>query len=537
MAREWAGAAALLALLPMAMSAQTASSRTGATWAEAGAGTELERYLRTLQLGGTVPVRDWTVRAFSPVELEALTPEGSHPWSKRFAAVPKAGWWVVRPSAEMIGNSGFPWGMNDGPTWAGKGITAVATGGLAARWRAVSMQLAPHAWWAQNADFTPLPSPSTKGLGYPDYASSSIDLPQRFGDRAIGQVDLGESWLRVDGFGLAAGFSSASEWWGPGVSSGFMLSSNGGGVPRLFLGTSSPRNVGIGRVHGRVLAGRLARSSFSSDATNPTGKRLGLGMVGSFEPRGVSGLELGATRFFHSRWREGGPTFSDIRRLWEPFLKGGIPGKADPNTVAGQADNQLASIFGRYVLPRSGLEVYAEYGREDHSWDALNLITEPDHSSTVTFGFQKRLKGASASRYWVAHGEVTNARVTHLARVRGDFAGEVLFYEHIPLTDGHTLRGQLLGSPFVRGGSGAELGADRYNTSGRFSVRWQRIGLARESEGGLGYGATHVLEASSVRFMPHGDLTWRAGIVRRVGDTSARDATNLNAAIGWRWTP
>jgi hypothetical protein len=534
MAREWAVAAVLLlALLPMALHAQAASSRTGATWAETGAGSELERYLRTLQLGGAVPVRDWTVRAFSPAELEALTPPGSHPWSKRFAAVPKAGWWIVRPAAGLIGNSGFPWGMNDGPTWAGKGITAVATGGVAARWRAVSMQLAPHAWWTQNADFTPLPPMSKTGPGYLDYAFVNIDLPQRFGDKALGQVDLGESWVRVDGFGVAAGFSSASEWWGPGVSSGFMLSNNAGGIPRLFLGTSSPRNIGIGQVHGRVFAGRLVPSSFSNDLTNPTRKRLGLGLVGSFEPRGVPGLVLGLTRFFHRRWRDGGPNYSDIRQLWEPFLKEGIRGKDDLATIAGQADNQLASVFGRVVLPRGGVEVYSEYGREDHSWDALNLATEPDHISTVTFGFQKQLGSANAAQYWVAHGEVTNARVTHLARVRG----EGLFYEHGQLLDGHTLRGQLLGSPFVRGGSGAELGADRYHTSGRFSVRWLRIGLARQTEGGLGYGATHEIEASGVRFLLHGDVTWRAGIMRRVGDTAARDATNLNAVIGWRWTP
>ena len=462
-----------------------------------------------------------------------MTPDSAHPWAKRFGAAPNARWWVVRPGAAVIANTGFPWGINDGPTWAGKGITTIATGGIAARWRGVSAQLAPHLWWTQNADFTPLPPVSQGTAAHQDFVEASIDLPQRFGTEALGQVDLGESWLRIDGHGVAAGFSSAADWWGPGIGSGAILSNNAGGIPRLFLGTASPRNVGVGRVHGRVFAGRLSRSGFSEDTANHSGKRLGLGLVGSFEPRGLPGLELGLTRFFHRRWRDGGPNLSDLRVLWEPFLKQGIKGKDDTVTVAGQVDNQLASVFGRLVLPRSGLEVYAEYGREDHSWDAMDIATEPDHISLVTFGAQKRFGAVSSASYWIAYGEVTNARVTHLERVRS----EGLFYEHGQLRDGHTLRGQLLGSPFVRGGSGADVGVDRYTVTGRLSVRWQRVGLARRLEGGLGYGATHVIEASGVRFYPRGDMIWQAGLGRRIGDTSARDATNLSASVGWRWTP
>lgn len=532
-AREWAMAAALvLAAVPTPAHAQDSTRRATPRWDEEGAGGQNERYLRALQLVGEIPVRGWSVRGFSPAELKELSPTGAHPWAKRIVAVPTSGWWVVRPSVELIANSGFPWGYNDGPTWAGKGITAVAKGGVAGRWRGVSAQLAPHAWWAQNANFTPLPPVSKNTAAYVDYVETSIDLPQRFGATALGQVDLGESWVRVDGYGMTAGFSSAAEWWGPGVSSGTILSNNAGGIPRLFVGTSSPRDVRIGHVHGRVFAGREARSGFSLDTANKTGKRLGLGFIGSFEPRGVPGLELGVTRFFHRAWREGGPRLSDIKPLWEPFLKENIPGKDNQTTVAGQPDNQLASLFGRLVLPKSGLEVYGEFGREDHSWDAMDLTTEPEHISAATFGVQKRIGVPNSAAYWIMHAEVVNGRVTHLKRVRG----EGLFYGHSQMRDGHTLRGQLLASPFVRGGSGADVGADHYTASGRFSVRWVRIGLARNTEGGLGYGATHVIEASGVRFYTRGDLIWKAGIDRRVGSSATFDATNINAEIGWRWT-
>ena len=136
--REWARAALLAILVapaaravlsPATLEAQDSTRRMTPRWEESGAGAELERYLRAMQLGGEVPVRGWSLRAFSLSELAAMRPDGANAWGKRFTSAPKTGWWVVRPSAELIANSGFPWGINDGPTWAGKGITTVATGG------------------------------------------------------------------------------------------------------------------------------------------------------------------------------------------------------------------------------------------------------------------------------------------------------------------------------------------------------------------------------------------------------------------------
>ena len=61
-----------------------------------------------------------------------------------------------------------------------------------------------------------------------------------------------------------------------------------------------------------------------------------------------------------------------------------------------------------------------------------------------------------------------------------------------------------------------------------------RLGLATAQEGGVGYGATHTLELSGVRFLPRGDLLWRAGVDTRVGSTPAWDAVNVRAELGWR---
>ena len=490
-------------------------------WSEAAAGSEVERYLRLAATGGDLPSTQWSIRPFGPREDPSAGPQGPHPWGSRFRAAPKRGWWVVRPAVDLLLNSGFPLSLQDGPIWSSRGLTASVTGGIAARYGPLSVQLAPQLWWTQNRPFDMLP-PIDGKRG--DFASWGIDLPQRLAPGPLGRLDPGESVVRLDAAGLSLGISTASEWWGPGIASGIMFSNNAGGMPRIFAGTNRPLDVFVGRVHGRVVAGRLARSGEFPQGASASDAQLLSGLVGIFQPKGLSGLELGVTRLFHSNWPEEGPRWRDLRILISPVA----PDVTESGFTPG---NQLASIFARLAVPNGGTDLYVEFARDDHnSFDNLDLITEPEHDSALMFGFQHRLGALGAPVWWAVRGETVNGRMSHLHRVRT----QVLLYSHGEQIAGHTLRGQLLGSPSVRGGSGAELGVDRYDADGRLGVRWWRQGLAVSEEGGLGYGALQSLEASMLRFTAHGDLTVRLGLTARVGVTSSYDATNVQVALGWR---
>jgi hypothetical protein len=529
------GAAVHLALLLVAAwplpgqgSAQQASrerapGRLARRWSEAAAGSEAERYLRLAESAGALPGSPWSVRAFGPGDAAWRGPTGRHPWAGAFHAPLRRGWWLVRPNAEGVYNSGFALSQHDGPMWAGRGGTAAASLGIAGRVGPLTFQVAPQLWWTQNRDYALLP---IAGGRFGDFASGGIDLPQRLATGALGRVDPGESFVRMDLLGLTAGVSSAAEWWGPGVASGVMFSNNAGGMPRVFAGTSRPLNVGIGTVHGRVVAGRLARSGVFDNGSSEISAQLLTGMIGVFRPRPLPGLELGATRLFHADWPTAGPGWRDLRILWSPLAPNVITSGFTPG-------NQLASVFARLAVPGRGVELYLEFARDDHnSFNNLDLITEPEHDAALVMGFQRRLGAREAPVWWAVRGETTNGRMTHLDRVRA----QVLLYSHGAQIAGHTLRGQLLGSPAVRGGSGAELGVDRYSPKGRLGVRWWRQGLAVSREGGLGYGALQALEGSMLRFTAAGDLSLRVGVVARVGVSRAYDATNVQIAAGWRPT-
>ena len=126
-ARRALAAAALLA--PCAAAAQPVAPPP--VWLEYATGDALEEYLRSLQALGDVAVHPWSLRGFSPVELDRLRPiSAAHPWAWRVAERDTTGLSaaIVRPEVRVQFNSAFPHGGNDGAVWAGRGVTAAVTG-------------------------------------------------------------------------------------------------------------------------------------------------------------------------------------------------------------------------------------------------------------------------------------------------------------------------------------------------------------------------------------------------------------------------
>ena len=93
------------------------------------ADSEIERYLRALQVAGIIsPDVAWSARPFSPRIADSLLPRSAaHPWARAFDWSPelqRSGIDIVPISVGLGGNSAFPFGVNDGPVWAGRGATA-----------------------------------------------------------------------------------------------------------------------------------------------------------------------------------------------------------------------------------------------------------------------------------------------------------------------------------------------------------------------------------------------------------------------------
>ncbi|MBA3341126.1 MAG: hypothetical protein H0T48_04755 [Gemmatimonadaceae bacterium] len=542
----------LIGILAASAGSAVAQSPAGGR-SEIFAGSELESYLRYVQTMSKPESYPWSIRGFSPVELDALGPaDANHPWARRYNLGRRthrgSSWDYIRPSLIMTINTSYPFGGNDGAAWTGKGLTSAFQTGVSARWGPFSAVVAPTAFRAENQSFRLLRNTESGRFVYADgQFPRAIDRPQRFGALPYSRADFGQSTLRVDVAGIAAGVSTASQWWGPTDKYPYVLGNNAGGFPHVFVGTSTPANVGIGRVHGRVVYGRLYQSPFSTvigptyfesfDLAGTT--RFMAGLIGIFQPRGMSGLEIGASRFFHAASDSNGVSSHNLGLPFQNIFKSRLPKESEVPVLGGDRslkENQLASLFLRWAPPGSGFEMYGEYGREDHSGDLRDLLLEPDHAAATNIGV-RRVWG-SAQKLTAVRGEVFNYSSPAGSRTRGE--GQI--YLHGVHRQGHTFRGQMLGADVGPGSGGAQsFAVDRFTTRGRMTAFVSRAVskevLTQYQSGPDTPRAVDVMNSvgiEALRFIGPVDVLGRIVLTTELNRNFTGDRTNGSFVLGLR---
>ena len=508
-------------------------------------GSDYENYLRVLQVAGLAPLYPWSVRGFSRREISRLaSADSAGPWRlKDRLATSRLSGGALRLGAIL--NSSYPYGANDGPVWAGRGLTTVISGGVAGNVGPVSLTLDPIAFHTGNGAFDLLPNGMTGPLAFGDgLFPSGVDLPQRFGSGAYSRVDPGSSSVRFDSRFVTFGLSTANEWIGPATEYPFLLGTNAGGFPHLFLGTGEPVNIWIGKAHARLMWGKLYQSPYSPVTGSPrfsydtasgsviesgTERLMTSGQL-VIVPRGLDGLEIGVARFFHVPNAMGEPT----RSFWTKpvkvlFLENELAEGDD-----GGFDNQLASAFFRWVFPASGFEFYGERGFEDQLYDLRDLILDLDHEREYMLGFQKVFR-RPASRLNALRFELVNYQEPTITRVRGE--GGV--YVHYVLDQGHTNRGQLLGAaPGAGWAAASTLSWTRYSPASRTAATFRRIVRGQrgnfQTTGIFDPRGSDVIIAAGLERMRYGrwlDLGWHIEAMQDFNRNFSKDSPNLNLQV------
>ena len=383
----------------------------------------------------------------------------------------------LQPEVHAVYNSQIPFSMNDGGTWAGRGVAWLFTGGADAQLGRVRLLFAPqfalstNRWWLVR-DSTHFPPPllpaNRNGNGYMFAwygAPYSIDLPLRYGDVNLSRLSLGQSSLSVDANALTVGFSTENEWWGPGVRNAIVLSNNAPGFPHLFLRSARPLDTRLGLIEFRWLSGALYESQwFDADPTNDV--RSIAAFAATITPHRAPGLTLGFARSVYSTATGSAPTFF---RFFDVLRNTGHPNDrpfGDSTLTPGGSD-QVYSVFGRWVMPESGVEAYAELGRTEFPTSLRDFLIYPSHTIGYTLGLQwNRPQGRSRIQT-----EVTNLEQSSSFRDRPIGS----WYTSRRVIQGYTNQGQTLGAAIGPGSSSQYVAWDYLPPSWRAGLYVGRI--------------------------------------------------------------
>jgi len=431
-----------------------------------GLGSPADDLLRVGELLGAVEPAPSLLRR-AGVRAAALCAEGPGlPWALAPRAPSGGGIeaFTLPVRLETTLNTGYPYGGNDGLLWSGKGVSTELSLGAGIRWGPVTAVLAPELAWQQNDVFTSRTSGLAGDAAWANaFYPGAIDLPRRFGAGPFTRTGPGQSFVRVDLGGFAAGLSTENLWSGPGVRHSIALSSTAPGFPHLFAGTGRPVNTWIGRVEAVSLWGRLDRTRYVAGERSPA---LFTALVLGWEPRFAPGLSLGLTRVFLQPWH--GRSFGDYFPYVQSFFKSDLPEGDSAFPGDNPDDNQLASVSARWAFPSTGFEAYVEWAREDHASTFRGFLKEPEYSSAVLFGLQKVQQVGGRVVRVLAEG-------TFLQETRAPFNWTApVYYLHGNGLD-YTNQGQLLGAWIGPGSDAQTVAVDVFGARGRVGAFGERI--------------------------------------------------------------
>ena len=381
---------------------------------------------------------------------------------------------VYGPELFSSYNTATPYGQNDGALWQGRGLNANLAAGVRLEGYGVELTLKPTLSFSQNLGFEYIQSAYTepnytdKAGKYGYYGWQYIDAPQRFGDEPFFTFDWGDSELRYAWKTLTVGFGTQAIWLGQAGLNPVLHSNNAPSYPKLDVGLrrqsvtlpdqGQGQDLYIGDIEFRAWWGYLSESDwFDNDASNDHNLITGFSLAYSF-PSLLSGLTIGINRVMQSKWSD--LNYGALFTLINPFI----------TVFEVDEDNQLASITLDYLLPKAGINIFLEWGREDYSPTIDYWIRYPFHTEAYTAGVKKSLPVSDM---------LTGEILLEVSKFEGSRDYDLLpkyysLYTHTIVIQGYTNRGQHLGAGIGGGGNSQYLGFRLYFPRGYGGLFIQR---------------------------------------------------------------
>ena len=389
-------------------------------------------------------------------------------------------------------NSLHPYNRNNGSMVPNRGYQHIISAGIYAEIGPLSIQLKPEYLYSENKDF--------EGFGegpnghYPIIWAkryelwNHIDMPERFGDKSISKVLIGQSSVRLNFKGLSLGVSNENIWWGPSIRNSIMMSNHAQGFKHITFNTTKPLKTKIGNFEWQVISGRLessgflpANSDFQYAGTNVYVPKINQiddtndwryiqAYSLTYSPKWITGLSIGFIRWVQMYsalvkgkywWMNGNPTwFPAFQNL---FRKNDVYENYEAQT------DQAAGVFLRWFWKDSNAEIYVDYNHNDSKQNIRDLLLDSDHSRAVTVGLQKVFKINSDNYLFSWEWTQMEQTASRLLRNAGSW------YEHTYIYDGYTNKGEVLGAGIGPGSNSQYFSINRVRGKEKIGIAFEII--------------------------------------------------------------
>lgn len=368
-------------------------------------------------------------------------------------------------------NSKVPYGWNDGSMIPAAGYQTQLSLGVYAKYGPLSIQLKPELVSAQNKEFEGLPTDyhNIVWANYYDRYFNVTDIPERFGDKSYSKAFWGQSSIRLNFDPVSIGVSTENLFWGPGMRSSLLMSNNAPGFKHITLNTTRPVSTLIGSFEGQMILGMLDNSGFTPPEINRIylGRTLYVpkredqrylsGFVLTYNPKGVPGLFIGASRTSQVYKQDAGKKVGDFIPLLQPFEK-----KNDS-----EIREYMSSMFFRWVWNEANAEIYGEYGHNTPR-SFKEFLYKPDYAAAWLIGLRKLVPIARRPGEYLQAGiELTEIQQTDIPAIDG-------WYTSNKIRQGHTNQGQVLGAGIGPGSNLQSLNIGWVKDIKRFGLQIER---------------------------------------------------------------
>ncbi|MGV3684513.1 MAG: capsule assembly Wzi family protein [Daejeonella sp.] len=368
-------------------------------------------------------------------------------------------------------NSRVPYGWNDGSMIPAAGYQTQLSLGVYAKYGPLSIQLKPELVSAQNKAFEGLPTDyhNIVWAKYYDSYFNVADIPEQFGEKTYSRAFWGQSSVRLNFDPVSLGVSTENLYWGPGNRSSLIMSNNAPGFKHITLNTTRPVMTPVGSFEAQMVVGSLENSGYLPPEVNRLyqGRTLYVpkrddqrnlsGFVLTYNPKGVPGLFIGASRTSQMYSKDFGSKIGDFIPLLQPF------GKKDDT----EAREYMSSLFFRWVWKEANTEIYGEYGHNSPR-GFKEFLYEPDYGAAWIIGLRKLVPlNRRAGEYLQAGIELTELQQTTLPALGG-------WYTSNKIRQGYTHQGQVLGAGIGPGSNLQSLNIGWVKGIKRFGLQVER---------------------------------------------------------------